>query len=72
MLNTAARCALFAPAVAVLFCGCTAQELYGVGQDYQRQQCRSGPPVEYDQCMQRANESFETYQRKKSEVHESH
>lgn len=56
--------------VLVLACGCTARDLYGAAQDYQRQQCRSGPPSEYDVCMERANESYDTYQQKKKEVEE--
>lgn len=50
--------------------GCTSRELYRYGQEHQREQCRSGPPSEYDECMKRANESYETYQRNRREVEE--
>lgn len=51
-----------------LMCGCSSQQLYKAGQEYQREQCRNGPPAEYEQCMERANESYDTYQRHKKEV----
>ena len=65
------RCAIVALLIAFLACGCTSRELYRYGQEHQREQCRSGPPSEYDQCMQRANESYETYQRNRGEVEEA-
>ena len=63
---------LIAVLALVFVCGCTSQELYEAGQDYQREQCRSGPVSEYERCMKQANESYDTYQRKKKEVEEDH
>ena len=57
--------------VAAALCGCTAQELYKAGQEHQRDNCRNGPPSDYDECMKRANESYETYQRNRREVEEN-
>jgi len=71
MLTTNARRIIFAFFVSFLACACTARDLYSAGQGYQREQCRSGPPTEFEQCMKQANESFETYQRKKREVDET-
>ena len=57
--------------VAVALSGCIAQDLYKVGQEHQRDKCRNGPPSNYDECMRRANESYETYQRNRREVEEN-
>ena len=65
------RTALAVLLAAVMSYGCTAQQLYEAGQEHQRDKCRSGPPSDYDQCMERANESYGTYQRNKREVEEN-
>ena len=62
------RAVLAALLIAAVSCGCTAQDLYEVGQEHQREKCRSGPPSDYDRCMERANESYETYRRNRREV----
>ena len=59
---------LVAILAALLVCGCTSRQLYLYGQEYQREQCRIGPPSAYEECMGQANESYETYERKKMEV----
>lgn len=71
MLITKVQRIIFALSISILACGCTARGLYGAGQEYQREQCRSSPPSEYERCMKQANESYNTYQRKKSEVEEN-
>lgn len=65
------RRVLVALLIVFLACGCTSRELYRYGQEHQREQCRNGPPSNYDECMKRANESYETYQRKRREVEEA-
>ena len=55
----------------VALCGCTAQELYEWGREHQEEKCRSGPPSDYDECMRRADQSYEAYQRNKQEVEEN-
>ena len=55
---------------AAIIGGCTSRELYSYGQEYQREQCRNGPLYDYEECMRRANESYETYQRQRKEVEE--
>jgi len=62
------RRAVAALLIAVLVCGCTSRQLYQYGQEHQREQCRSGPPSDYDECMKRANESYDTYRRNRREV----
>jgi len=57
-------CALMVVLVLGGSSGCTSRELYAYGQEHQREQCRVGLPSEYDDCMARANESHDTYQRK--------
>lgn len=70
MVASELRRVLVGVLIACLVCGCTSRELYRYGQEHQREQCRSGPPSDYDECMQRANESYESYQRNKREVEE--
>lgn len=71
MLTTKVQRIVLAFSVSVLAYGCTARDLYRVGQDYQREQCQRGPLSEYERCMKQANESYETYRRKKKEVEEN-
>ena len=70
MLTTKARGLGLALSLCILLSGCTARDLYRFGQERQREQCRDGPVSEFDECMERANESFESYQQKKKEVEE--
>jgi len=52
--------------VFTLFSGCTSQQLYGVGQEYQRNQCLHIPDkVESDRCLSKTNTSYDDYKREK-------
>jgi len=62
--------ALLALVAIVSLCGCTSRELYEAAQERQRHECRSGPPSDYDRCMERANESYDSYRRNKRQVEE--
>jgi hypothetical protein len=43
---------------------CTAEQAYGTGQAWQRNQCNRLPDkAEYDRCMESANTSYEKYKR---------
>ena len=55
----------------VILAACSSKDLYSAGQDYQREQCRIGPPSEYDECMEKADESYEDYQRNKEALENS-
>ncbi len=49
-----------------LFGGCTSQQLYGAGQEYQRNQCLHIPDkAESDRCLSKTNTSYDDYQRAK-------
>ena len=48
---------------ALLFAGCSAAQLYGAGQQWQRTECRRLPPGEQERCLQSTAMSFEEYQR---------
>lgn len=49
-----------------LFSGCTSQQLYGIGQEYQRNQCRQIPDKsESDRCLSKTNTSYDEYKREK-------
>ena len=51
--------------------GCTSQQLYRFGQDYQRDQCRNVPAAEYQACLEQANESYDSYKRKRDEAEQN-
>ncbi len=61
---------LIALLIVVSLCACTSRELYEAAQERQRHECRSGPLSDYDRCMERANESYDSYQRNKRQVEE--
>jgi hypothetical protein len=45
---------------------CTAEQAYGTGQAYQRNQCSRLPDkAEYDRCMSGTSTSYETYKRER-------
>ena len=46
---------------------CTTGDLYRTGQEYQRQQCRDGPPSAYEECMARVNKDYGEYERDRRE-----
>jgi len=53
--------------VCSLFAGCTSQQLYGVSQEYQRNQCLYIPDkVESDKCLSKINISYDDYKREKN------
>lgn len=42
--------------------GCTAQQVYGTGQAWQRNQCSKLPDkADFDRCMSKTNTSYESY-----------
>lgn len=52
--------------VCSLFSGCTSQQLYGTGQEYQRNQCMHIPDkAESDRCLGKINTSYDDYKREK-------
>lgn len=54
-----------------LLASCADRQLYQVGQDVQRENCRNGPFSEYEDCMAEANRSFEDYKQNREEVAEN-
>ena len=47
--------------------GCTSQQIYGTGQEYQRNQCLHIPDkIESDRCMSKINTSYDAYKREES------
>lgn len=58
--------AAFISIVCCLFTGCASQKLYGVGQEYQRNQCLHIPDkIESDRCLSKTNTSYDDYKREK-------
>jgi len=44
--------------------GCSAEQAYHAGQAWQQNQCNGiADKAEYDRCMSRAGESYESYKR---------
>jgi len=56
---------IFAPlCLAALLAGCSSQQLYGVGQGWQQQECIKLPdPQERNRCMASSKRSYDEYQR---------
>ena len=54
--------------VSVTIVGCSNRQMYEGFQASQRTNCLSVPPEKYDACMDKANISFETYQRQRAEA----
>jgi hypothetical protein len=49
---------------AVLFTACSAKELYGSRQAWQRNECKKLPDkADYDRCMSSAATDYDTYKR---------
>ena len=50
----------------VLSSGCTSQQLYGAGQEYQRNQCLHMPDkAESDRCLSKMDTSYDDYRRQR-------
>lgn len=58
--------------IAAMAGGCTSRDLYHAGQEYQRQECRSGPVSDYEECLRRADLSYERYREIKEAVEREH
>ena len=52
----------------VTIVGCSNRQMYEGFQASRRTNCLSVPPKKYDNCMEKANISFETYQRQRAEA----
>ena len=58
--------AAFISIVCCLFNGCSSQQAYGIGQEYQRNQCLHIPDkAESDRCLSKINTSYDDYKREK-------
>jgi len=51
--------------------GCTSQFWYDGLKANQRQQCLKGPASEYDECMERVDESYNDYRSKKENTQDN-
>ena len=57
------------PIVCSFSSGCTSQQLYGTGQEYQRNQCLHIPDkIESDKCLSKIDTSYDDYKREKDSV----
>ena len=54
-------------ALIVLLSACNSGTLYRTGQEYQRQQCRDGPPSRFEECMASVGKSYEEYEQERKE-----
>ena len=54
------------PIICTLLPGCTSKQLYGTGQEYQRNQCLHIPDkTESDRCLSKINTSYDDYKQAK-------
>jgi hypothetical protein len=50
--------------LALAFAGCSSEQTYSAGQNWQRNQCARIPDrAEYDRCMADASRSYDSYKR---------
>jgi len=50
--------------LALALAGCSGEQAYSAGQNWQRNQCARTPDrAEYDRCMADANRSYDSYKR---------
>jgi hypothetical protein len=50
--------------LALALAGCSGEQAYNAGQNWQRNQCTRLPDkAEYDRCMADANRSYDSYKR---------
>jgi len=50
--------------LALALAGCSGEQTYSAGQNWQRNQCTRLPDkAEYDRCMADANRSYDSYKR---------
>ncbi len=54
--------------IVCVFSGCSNKEIYDNVQHNQRLECQKLPPSQYDDCMKKAEESYDEYQRKKESL----
>lgn len=47
---------------------CTSQQLHTLFQGKQQNDCQTVPNSQYEECIERANESYEEYSSKRKEV----
>lgn len=59
---------LFLAAVTVGTSACSNRAVYDNLRLYQRQECRHQPISSYEQCLERARQSFEAYQHERREA----
>ena len=50
---------------------CTNREVYDAIQTREQIKCQEVPPSEYEQCMERTNTSYETYQKQRRDLETS-
>ena len=51
----------------LLLVGCSSKGTYEATQVGQRNDCLKQPPAQYDDCMSKANKSYEQYERERKE-----
>ena len=54
-------------ASAFVVIGCSSQQLYSAGQQWQRNECRRLPVAEQDRCLKSNAMSYEEYQKQTAE-----
>lgn len=52
----------------VFLAACSSKAVYDNIQINNRDECRKGPPSQYEECIERANKSYEEYERERKEV----
>jgi hypothetical protein len=54
--------------VLIILCGCSYRGAYEGIQARNRNECSKLPPSQYDECMRKANKSYDDYERERKEV----
>lgn len=52
----------------LMACGCTSEQLFHTGQEYQREQCRQEPLSKYKQCMEQVGGSYDAYKKDQQDI----
>lgn len=62
-MNFAPLATVLASSIVFALGGCSSQQLYSAGQNWQKTECRRLPTSEQERCLSSAAMSYEEYQR---------
>lgn len=53
--------------VLILLSACSNRDIYEAVQHNQKLKCEKLPPAQYEECMEQAGESYESYERRRKQ-----